>query len=163
MGLGKLQQRSIKRARHAGAFFCGRSCRSAVSILGAFLLFLGSLMPSWHQASATVTSSSDSSQLQLLPGIQLEELEASICHHGDGNTSGIPDHEQGQPCKNCPLCIAFHHLPPVPHCGFESAEYKPSGSTPFLLYCSDLTHVRDRVDQRRPRAPPLAGKTCAVK
>jgi hypothetical protein len=159
MGLGKLQQRSIKRARRAG--FCRRSCRSTVSILGAFLLFLGSLMPSWHQASAMASASSDFSQLQTLSGVQLEELEASICHQSDGNP--IPDHGQSQPCKNCPLCIAFHHLPPVPHCGFESAEYGPSGSTSFLLYCSDLKHVREMVDQRRPRAPPLAGNTCAMK
>jgi hypothetical protein len=162
MSLGKLQQGSIERARHAGAFFYGRSCRSAVSILAAFLLFLGSLMPSWHQASAAAAASGEFSQLQLLPGVQLEELEASICHHGDGNTSGIPDHDQSQPCKNCPLCIAFHYLPPVPHRAFDCAAYGPSGSTTFPLCRPALTHVREIADQRRPRAPPLR-KTLALK
>ena len=161
MGLGKLQQGSIKRARHAGAFFCRRSCRSTVSILGAFLLFLGSLMPSWHQASATAPASSDFSQLQTLPGVQLEELEASICHHSDGKHL-IPDHGQSQPCKNCPLCIAFHHLLPVPHCAFDCAAYGPSGSTTFLLCRPAPTHVREIADQRRPREPPLR-RTLALK
>jgi hypothetical protein len=163
MGFRKLRRGSIKSASRAGAFFCSRfSCRSAASILSAFLLFLGGLMPSWHQASAVAAASSDFSQLQLLPGVHLDELEASICHHGDGKSS-IPDHDQSRPCKNCPLCIAFHHLPPVPHRGFESAEYGPYGSTPFLLHSPDLKHVRKMVDQRRPRAPPLAGNTCAMK
>ena len=163
MGVGKLQKGSIKRAQRARAFGCGQTCRPAVSILGAFLLFLGSLMPSWHQASATVPASSDVSQLQLLLGVPLEELEASICHHSDGNTSGLPAQNQSQPCKKCPLCMAFHHLPTVPHGGVESAEYGPSGPTPFLPYCSDLTHIREMMGQRRPRAPPLAERTCAVK
>ena len=156
MGLGKLRQGSIKRVRRAGGFFCRRSnCRSAISILAAILLFLASLMPSWHQVSAAAAASSEFSELLLLPGVDLDELEASICHHGDGNTSGIPDHDQSQPCKNCLLCIAFHHLAPVPHRAFDCAAYEPSGSTTVPLCRPAPTHVHEINDQRRPRSPPI--------
>ncbi len=124
-------------------------------LLAALFLFstLAALRPAhaWPRADAAGFS-----EVQAALGSTTEELLSSICHHGDEDTSGIPGHNHSQPCKTCPFCTAFHHLPPVPDRGFECAAHEPSGSTTFFLYCHDLPHVRQMVDQRRPRAPPLA-------
>ena len=79
----------------------------------------------------------------------------SICYHGGDEASGQPHQNQTLPCKNCPFCIAFHHLPPVPHRGFDCAVYASPGSTTFVLNCFEPARVREMADQSRPRAPPL--------
>ena len=151
----KRWQGGTRRACRTSGFFFLRlmSCRFAVYAL-AILVLLGSLTSSWHQSDAEAAASSDFLELQLLSGVQANELDASICHHGDGNTPGIPLDDQTLPRKKCPLCLAFHHLPPVPHRIFSCPAYRPFGEATLLPDHRELVSAREWPDQTRPRAPP---------
>lgn len=151
----KRWQGGRKRAYRAAGFYSARliSRRLAVHAL-AILVLLGSLTSSWHQSNAEVAASSDLLELQLLSGLQANELEASICHHGDGNAPGTPLDDQTLPRKKCPLCLAFHHLPPIPNRIFSCPAYRPFGEATLLPDQRELAPGRDWPDQTRPRAPP---------
>jgi len=154
MGVRGRRKRGVKRALRATDAFRPRLNWQTVRLLVAFLLFTVSLMPSWHYASAKTAVSGDLSQVQLPPGVQLEDLEASICRQGDGNTSGIPYHDETLACGKCLLCHALHHLPLVPERGFDCAVFRRSAAEAFLSYRLALTAARDMPGQKRPRAPP---------
>ncbi len=153
----KRWQRGTRRACGTSGFFSPglMSRRLAVCALAILVLF-GSLASSWHQSHTGAAASSDLSELQLLSGLQASELEASICHHGDENAPGIPYDDQGAPRKKCPLCLAFHHLPPVPHRIFSRPAYRLFGEATLLPDRRVLAPSREWPDQTRPRAPPSA-------
>ena len=151
----KRWQGCTRRACRTSGFFSARlmSRRFAVFAL-AILVLLGSLTSSWHQSLAGAAASSALLELQLLYGLQASELEASICHYGEGNAPGIPRDDQRQPRKQCPLCLAFHHLPPVPHRIFSRPAYRLFGEAILLPDRRELAPAREWPDQTRPRAPP---------
>ena len=157
MSREKRRQGGRRRACRAAGFCSPQlmSRRLAVYAL-AILVLLGSLTSSLHQSQAGAVAPSDLSGLQLLFGLQANELEASICHHGDENAPGIPYDDQGPPRKKCPLCLAFHHLPPVPHRIFSCPAYRLFGEATLLPDRRVLAPSREWPDQTRPRAPPLA-------
>ena len=126
-----------------------------MSIFAAFLLLIGSLTASLHQASFAAPLPSDLSQLELPPGVQLEELEASLCRHSDGSLPDIPGRDENQPCKSCPLCAAFHHPPPLPIGSDNILARGWAADTPVLADRENLTDFTEIPDDRRPRAPPL--------
>lgn len=151
----KRWQRGRKRSYRAACFFFPRRMSFRLAVYAsAILVLLGSLTSSWHQSQAGAPASIDLLELQLLSGLQANELEASICHHGDGNAPGIPYDDQRQPRKKCPLCLAFHHLPPVPHRIFSCPAYRPFGAATLFPDKRELAPARQRPDQTRPRAPP---------
>ena len=155
MGVKRQRRREVKRVFRAGSSLRPRlNWQAAVRLLATLFMLIGSMMPSWHQANAKEPLSSDLSQLRLLPGMQPEEVEASICRHGGGNTSGIPDHDQTQSCKNCPCCIAFHQFPFIPQPGIDCPTYERSAVVAFP-YRQELASAREAPGQKRPRAPPL--------
>jgi hypothetical protein len=92
-------------------------------------------------------------EIQAALGASSEEFLSSFCLHGDGNTSGIPDRDQTQPCKACPFCCGFHHLPLLPQ---RSLGY-PAHRVSAALFPSrvHLTAAREKPAESRPRAPPL--------
>jgi len=152
---GKRWQGGTRRACRTSGFFSPglMSRRLAVCALAILVLF-GSLASSWHQSHAGAAASSDVSELQPLSGLQAKEAAASICHHGDGNAPDIPHDDQGAPCKKCPLCLAFHHLPPVPHRIFSCPAYRLFGEATLLPDRRESAPAREWPDQTRPRAPP---------
>ncbi len=160
--MGRIKHRHwrLNRARR-GSLECGRllSCsRPTLSFFCTLILLFGALLPSWHQAKASVTASSELAQLQLLVGDNAEALAASICHHEDGDTS--QKHGQDEPPfhkKSCPLCLTLAHQSPALTSNSPAFPVAVAvASTTFLPARTELKAGRQDFGQGRPRAPPLA-------
>ena len=100
-----------------------------------------------------LAASAEFAEIQNALGAAPEEFLSSFCFHGDGSTSGIPDRDQTQPCKACPFCCGFHHLPLLPQ---RSLGY-PAHRVSAALFPSrvHLTAAREKPAESRPRAQPL--------
>jgi hypothetical protein len=131
--------------------------QAAVRVLTAVALLLSSIFPSWHHARAKEAALSDLAELQLALGEKLADLRASICSHGDENSSEIPGDDETKLCKHCALCLAFQHFAAInPPRNLWRLAYGPFIVAVFLPHRPGLGLPREAENEARPRAPPLA-------
>lgn len=103
-----------------------------------------------------LADSAEFAEIQAALGATADEALLSFCLHGDQNTSGsIPDHDQTQPCKTCPFCCGFHHLPLLPQRSLDCSAHGQSAVAAIYPHSRKLPSARETPGQKRPRAPPL--------
>ena len=130
--------------------------RSPFTCLLATLFLFSTFVAASPTHTWLLADSAEFAKIQAALGEPPEGVLLSFCLHGDGNTSGTPDHDQTQPCKTCPFCCGFHHLPLFPQ---RSLDCPAHGHSPVIAPFPSrphLTAARETPGQSRPRAPPLA-------
>jgi hypothetical protein len=128
----------------------------AVSLFAACLLFIGSLVPSWHAAQKAAA------QASVLAGLQTVSQDAVIgvpyCHNADSGAPGQKGSD-GTPLKSksCPLCLALQLFScGVTQPGLTILPNARLAAATFIPHRTELKAGRETAEQGRPRAPPRA-------
>ncbi len=128
----------------------------AIRFLTTTAFLLGAVFTSWHQARAS-EAAFEFAQLELLLGGTPEDLQSSICRHGDEDPTDRAGNDKIDLCKHCPLCVSLQNLSAVnPPRNLAYLTSRLFSFATFLPHRSRLIAPREAANEARPRAPPLA-------